>query len=257
MNESTQNNNFNPNPKQEIAEAIESQDLLKLLKITGTLHGHFCPGSALGVMASVYGLNILRREGIKLDGMEELIAIVETNACFSDGVQMVSGCTLGNNALIYRDLGKHAVTFALRGKETGIRVRALPHFRTYLKREVPEFFALIEKLTDNTVWSVTKQRTYREKGWEAACALIKLPFKEILSAENVSVQLPDYAPIMKTTVCTSCGEEAIATRIVAEGKNNGLCLLCSGEKYFQVEGRGIIAKNLQSENFTTNQNKKV
>jgi formylmethanofuran dehydrogenase subunit E len=246
MNESIQNNNFNPNPKQEIAEAIESQDLLKLLRITGTLHGHFCPGSALGVMASVYGLNLLKRDGVKLDGMEELIAIVETNACFSDGVQMVSGCTLGNNALIYRDLGKHAVTFVIRGKEKGVRVRALPYFRTYLKREVPEFFALIETLTDNTVWSVTKQRTYREKGWEAACALIKLPFKEILLAENVSVDLPDYAPIVKSVVCSSCGEEVISTRIVTEGKNSGHCLMCSGERYFQVEGRGIIARNHQS-----------
>jgi formylmethanofuran dehydrogenase subunit E len=241
MNE---NNNFNPNPKQEIAEAIASEDLMKLLRITGTLHGHFCPGSALGVMASVYGLNMLRKEGVKMDGMEELIAIVETNACFSDGVQMVSGCTFGNNALIYRDLGKHAVTFAIRGKETGVRVRVLPYFRTYLKREVPEFFALVEKLTDNTVWSATKQKIYREKGWEAACALIKLPFKEILFAEKIPVQLPDYAPIVKTAICTSCGEEVISTRIIAKGESSGLCLRCSKERYFQVEGRGIIAKDL-------------
>ena len=44
-----------PNPRQEIEEAIAAGDLLKLLKLTGTLHGHFCPGSALGIMASVYG----------------------------------------------------------------------------------------------------------------------------------------------------------------------------------------------------------
>ncbi|MCW4025053.1 MAG: FmdE family protein [Candidatus Bathyarchaeota archaeon] len=236
---------FNPNPKQEISEAIASEDLLKLLRITGTLHGHFCPGSALGVMASVYGLNMLKRDGVTLDGMEELIAIVETNACFSDGVQMVSGCTLGNNGLIYRDLGKHAVTFAIRGKDTGVRVRVLPYFRTYLKQEVPEFFALIEQLTNNTVWTATKQKTYREKGWEAACALIKLPFEKVLSAKNVPVMLPDYAPLLKSVVCDVCGEEVMATKSVSEGTRS-LCLTCSGERYFQVEGKGIVAQNTQS-----------
>jgi formylmethanofuran dehydrogenase subunit E len=232
-----------PNPKQEIDEAIRSKDLLKLLKITGTLHGHFCPGSALGVMASVYGLNLLKMEGKQLDGMEELVAIVETNACFSDGVQMVSGCTLGNNALIYRDLGKHAVTFAIRERETGVRVRVLPSFRTYLKREVPEFFALIDKLVEGKKWNTTKQKTYREKGWEAACALIKLPFEKVLAAENVRLELPDYAPLLKSATCKSCGEEVMITKTVKEGKNSGLCLMCSGEKYFQVEGQGIVAKN--------------
>jgi len=198
-------------------------------------------------MASVYGLKKLMKEGLTLDGMEDLLAIVETNACFSDGVQMVSGCTLGNNALIYRDIGKHAVTFAIRGEKIGVRVKVLPYFRIYLKREVPEFFNLIEKLTDNTNWTATKQTTYREKGWEAACALIRVPFEEILSAENIPVTLPEYAPIVKTAICKSCKEEAIATRIIIEGKKCGLCLTCSKEKYFQVEGRGIIIKTSHDE----------
>ncbi len=56
-------------------------------------------------MASVYGLWELGVESMYFDGiMEDLAAIVEVNACFADGVQAVSGCTLGNNALIYRDI---------------------------------------------------------------------------------------------------------------------------------------------------------
>lgn len=231
-----------PSPRQEIAEAVAAGDLLKLLKLTGTLHGHFCPGSALGVMASVYGLRQLGREGIPSDGMEDLMAIVETNACFADGVQMVSSCTLGNNALIYRDLGRHAVTFAIRGKETGVRVRVLPSFRSHLEREVPEFFSLVAKVIESKDWSASGKKTYREKGWEAAQTLIKLPFEEILAAETIRPELPDYAPIVKSAVCSACGEEIMAMKIVAEGDNRNLCLMCSGEKYFQVEGRGIVAK---------------
>lgn len=51
---------------------------------------------------------------VKGTGMEEVIAIVETNNCFSDGVQIVTGCSFGNNALIYKDVGKTAVTVAKR-----------------------------------------------------------------------------------------------------------------------------------------------
>jgi formylmethanofuran dehydrogenase subunit E len=233
---------FNPEPRREIDEARNSGDLLQLLKFTGTLHGHFCPGSALGVMASTYGLRLLGEEGITSDGMEELMAIVETNACFSDGVQMVSGCTLGNNALVYRDLGKHAVTFAIRGRNTGVRVRVLPFFRTYLEQEVPEFFSLVEQVIANKTWSAAGKRTYREKGWEAACALIKLPFEKILAVETVRPELPDYAPIVKSAFCNDCREGVMISKIVTEGDDSGLCLTCAGRRFFQVEGRGIVLK---------------
>ncbi len=79
----------------------------------GELHGHFCPYVALGVRA---GHTALKTLGIERNlGMEEVIAIVEANNCFSDGIQMTTGCSFANNALIYHDLGKTAVTVAKRG----------------------------------------------------------------------------------------------------------------------------------------------
>jgi formylmethanofuran dehydrogenase subunit E len=68
-----------------------------LLKKSGELHGHFCNYLSYGIIAGVYALKKL---GVSHTGMEELIAITETNNCFSDGIQMVTGCTFGNNALI-------------------------------------------------------------------------------------------------------------------------------------------------------------
>ena len=231
-----------PNPRQEIAEAVINRDMLKLLKFTGILHGHFCPGSALGVMASVYGQGQLGVSNIASDGMEDLMAIVETNACFADGIQMVSGCTIGNNALIYRDLGRHAVTFILRGQVSGIRIKVLPTFRSHIEREVPEFFSLVEKVIENKDRGEAGKKAYREKGWKAALALIKLPFEEILAVETIHPELPDYAPIVKSSLCPVCHEQIMGTKVVTEGKKKGLCLICSGEKYYQVEGQGIIEK---------------
>jgi formylmethanofuran dehydrogenase subunit E len=66
----------------------------------------------------------VRELGVKSTDMEEVVAIVETNSCFANSVQMVMGCSLGNNALIYLDYGKMAFTLAKRTGE-GIRIAAL------------------------------------------------------------------------------------------------------------------------------------
>jgi formylmethanofuran dehydrogenase subunit E len=50
--ESVSNVNLD-NPRQEIEEAIAAGDLSRLLRMTGMLHGHFCPFSAMGVKAAV------------------------------------------------------------------------------------------------------------------------------------------------------------------------------------------------------------
>ena len=71
-------------PRQEIEDAITSGDSKRLLELCGLLHGHFCPGSAMGVKAAARAVKELRSRST---GMEEVVAIVETNACFADGVQ--------------------------------------------------------------------------------------------------------------------------------------------------------------------------
>ncbi|HNT72523.1 MAG TPA: FmdE family protein, partial [Methanothrix sp.] len=88
------------------------------------------------------------------------------NACFADGVQAVSGCTLGNNALVYRDLGRLAVTFAIRGRDTGVRVRVLPDFRDKVAEAAPEFYPLLER--SSRIGQGTKtmlQPSERWAGW--------------------------------------------------------------------------------------------
>ena len=66
------------NPRQVIEEAIAAGDLSKLLRMSGMLHGHFCPFSAVGVKA---GVRAVRELKAKSRGMEDVVAIVETNNC--------------------------------------------------------------------------------------------------------------------------------------------------------------------------------
>lgn len=231
------------NPRALFIEAIRNNDATTCLVKTAEMHGHYCPGSALGVMASLYGLGLLGDEGINSDGvMENLLAIVEVNACFSDGIQAVSGCTLGNNALIYCDLGKLAVTFTIRGEEEGIRVRVLPDFRKRIDESVPEFYPLLDKVIIRREGGPGELKLFREKGREAAFTLIQLPFETLFSSGTVIPDTPDYAPITDTVVCPECKEPVMASKIQKRGSRKGTCFMCSGE-YFEVEGSGIVRKN--------------
>ncbi len=239
MEEINPHDRLEQNPRANFIEAMEERDLRRCLVKTAEIHGHYCPGSALGVMASIHALSLLGDAVTSSDGLENLMAIVEINACFADGVQAVSGCTLGNNALIYRDLGKHAVTLIIRGNDTGVRVCARPDFRETIGRLVPAFYPLMEKVIKNRVHTKDDEKRFKNTAREAAFTLIKQDFEDIFSADRVRVDLPGYAPIVDSIICQNCGEQLMSTKAAP----NGTCLTCSGEQYFQVEGRGIVSKN--------------
>ncbi|TQD27692.1 formylmethanofuran dehydrogenase [Methanolobus vulcani] len=230
-------------PRTNFTSAIKKMDATSCLIKTAEIHGHFCPGSALGVMASLYGLSLLENEVIESDGiMENLLAIVEVNACFADGIQAVSGCTLGNNSLIYRDLGKHAVTFAIRGKEKGVRVKVLPEFKEYIEDSVPEFYPLMEKVIVKRQGSSEDEKKFKETAREAAFSMTKIPFDKLFSVETTVPDIPDYAPITDSVICPECGEVVMASKVCKSGLKKGMCFMCSGH-YSEVEGKGIVEKS--------------
>lgn len=233
-------NRLKQNPRSDFIQAIQNRDIAQCLVKTAEIHGHFCPGSAFGVMASLWGLELLGLEKTSSRGMENLMAIVETNACFADGVQAVSGCTLGNNALVYRDLGRLAVAFALRNRETGVRVRIKGELRSHVDQVLPDFFPLLEKVIKDRTGTPEDEAEFRNKGREAAFALIRLPFETLFVAEESVPALPPYAPISPSIVCPGCGETVMATKVVNHGEKKGICFMCADNGYYEVEGRGIV-----------------
>lgn len=234
------------NPRRDFIQAIKDRDAAVCLIKTAEIHGHFCPGSAFGVMASLWGLENLGLKDISFDGMEDLMAVVEINACFADGVQAVSGCTLGNNALVYRDLGRFAVTFALRGRGIGVRISVKGNFRSHVERVASDFFPLMEKVVKDRAGNAEEQAEFRKKGREAAFALIELPFEDLFIVQRVTPALPEYAPITGSAVCLDCGEVVMATKMVHQGEKKGCCFTCAGTGYKEVEGRGIVKKTLRN-----------
>jgi formylmethanofuran dehydrogenase subunit E len=223
------------NPRQEIEDAIYAGDLPKLLRISGMLHGHYCSYSALGVKA---GARAMREMGVrKSTGMEVVVAIVETNNCFSDGVQMTTGCSFGNNALIYRDYGKTAFTLAKRsGEGMRIAVRA----DRVREEQSPEAGELWEKVVVKRRGSEADRKRLNELWTEMSFRLLDLPDEKVFDIRKVTADVPSYARIFTSAQCSVCGESIMEPRArMQDGKP--ICLPCSNQAYYQLAGDGISA----------------
>jgi len=220
------------NPRQEIEEAIAAGDLARLLRMTGMLHGHFCPFSAMGVKAAV---RAVRELGVKSTGMEEVVAIVETNNCFSDGVQFVTGCSLGNNALIYRDYGKTAFTLA---KRSGEAVRISVRADRVMEERTPEATQLFERVVVERSGTAIDRERLSELWKELSFKILGLPDEEVFDIKRITVEIPAYARIFANVNCSVCGENVMEPRArMKDGKP--VCIPCSGQEYYQLAGDGI------------------
>ena len=82
-------------------------------------HGHTCPGLTIGYRMSKAAMNFLSDSRAK---DEEIVAIVENDACGVDAVQYLTGCTFGKGNLIFKDYGKQVYTFYSRNKGKGVRM---------------------------------------------------------------------------------------------------------------------------------------
>jgi len=223
------------NPRQEIEEAVARGDLSKLLRMNGMLHGHFCPFSAIGVKAAA---RAVRELGVRSTGMEEVVAIVETNNCFSDGVQFVTGCSFGNNALIYRDFGKTAFTLARR---TGEAVRISVKADRVAEERSPEATQLFEKVVVERSGSEADRERLSKLWQELSFRVLNLPDEEVFDIKKSTIEVPACARIFANVRCSVCGEDVAEPRArVKDGKP--VCIPCSGQEYYQLAGDGISIK---------------
>lgn len=224
------------NPRAPIEAMVRDGDLEGLLKKAGELHGHFCPYVALGVRA---GYTALRALGIERNlGMEEVIAIVEANNCFSDGVQMTTGCSFANNALIYHDLGKTAVTVAKREGQA-VRVALRADYSASFDERYPEAHALFEKIVTRREEPTPEEQERLSQLWaETSYKQLSLPEEEIFTVEEKQIDLPPYAPIHESIICAVCGESVMETKArLRDGEP--ICIACAGAQRYVLDGSGM------------------
>jgi formylmethanofuran dehydrogenase subunit E len=159
-------------------------------------HGHRCPGLAIGyrmATAAMDALLALRAED------EEIVAIVENDACGVDALQCVTGCTFGKGNLIFHDYGKPVYTLYARSSGEGVRV-------LFHGDGVPE--------------GLREDRPAFERWLLSALA------ERMLSVTRVSIEEPPRARIRGSIRCDGCGEPVMETRVrPIDGRH--LCIPCS------------------------------
>jgi formylmethanofuran dehydrogenase subunit E len=207
----------------------------------GVVHGHYCPGLAAGVLAGYTAMTHLaakRGKPIELlaasNGFEQLVSVIEINSCFADGVQHVTGCTLGNNSLIYKDLGKTALSCALRGTSTGVRVVVKPGFEQKLRDMDPEFARLFDRVVREHERDEQLMKSFTKVSRNLSFSLLEESVQQLFEVSEVDIDLPDYARMENSVVCSSCAEEVMETKTEA-----GLCRDCARVSYSMIDGSGI------------------
>ncbi len=162
-------------------------------------HGHECPGLAMGYrMASAVMESLASIRAAD----EELVAIVENDACGVDALQCVTGCTFGKGNLLFRDYGKHVYTIYARSTRQGVRV----HFHG-------------ERIPDDL----------QDDRDALAQWILTAPSDKMLSLKRVSIPEPEPARIMESVTCTFCGEGVMESRI-RQWHGRPACIPCHGRQ---------------------------
>ena len=185
-------------------------------------HGHSCPGLALGYRATQHALNVLHAERSE---DEDLVAIVENDACGVDAVQVLAGCSVGKGNLILRDLGKHAYTFI--NRKTGKAVRLVQRPEPLIERIDPVASALRAKVMDRTA-TPAERREYSERQTEVIKKILTIPVEDLFLVKDLKPEIPGRAKIFRSVQCATCGEMVAEHRArVRDGKF--VCIPCAGE----------------------------
>jgi formylmethanofuran dehydrogenase subunit E len=175
-------------------EILSKEDLAKCLEF----HGHMCPGLAIGFRAA---RTLMERLGVRRAPDEELLAIVETDACGADAIQVMTGCTFGKGNFIFKNYGKHAFSLVDRKRGKAIRVSLQPDaFKTD-----PKHLSLSERVQKDEA-SPEELAQFRRLHQERSKRIIEADTEAIFKIEEISPDIPPKATIMESGICDFCGE---------------------------------------------------
>jgi formylmethanofuran dehydrogenase subunit E len=181
-------------------------------------HGHMCPGLAIGFQAA---RTLMKRLGVRKAPDEELLTIVETDACGADAIQVMTGCTFGKGNFIFKNYGKHAFSLVDRKRGKAIRVSLRPD----AFRADPKYFSLSERVQKDE--ASPKELAQLKKFQQARVQkILKADAESLFKIEKISVDIPPKAMIMESGTCDFCGERT-KIDLLREIDGKRLCIPCA------------------------------
>ena len=182
-------------------EILESEEF----KRCADFHGHICPGLSIGFKAAREAMARLQ-EGPAED--EEMVAIVETDACCVDAIQVLTGCTFGKGNFIYKDHGKMAFTFFSRNSGSGVRLSMRPE--AFPPEEAHS--ALLKKIMEETADDQERER-FQKLHHQRACRLLEMDVETLFAIEPVRIATPPKAVMQPSELCAKCGEPVMPIKM--------------------------------------------
>ncbi len=198
-------------------EILSSEDFNKCVEF----HGHICPGLAIGFQAARI---LMERLGVRRAPDEELVTIVETDACGADAIQVMTGCTFGKGNFIFRNHGKNAFSLVDRKRRRGMRVCLRPD----IFKADPDFFSLSEKVQNDEASPMQLER-FRQLQQERTKKILDADSESLFKIEEISPDIPPKARIIESGICDFCGEP---TKMDLLRQMNGkkICIPCSRKR---------------------------
>ena len=195
-------------------ELIIPEDLTEAIRF----HGHLCPGLIIGYRAAKLATKELE---LHRDKDEELVAVVENDACGLDAIQWMLGCSIGKGNLIFRDQGKQAFTIFRR--DTGKAVRLV--FQGQAGASSPEGMALRKKVMTGA--AITEEKAmFEAQKTERMRQMLAAPDEELFSIKAPTFAVPERARLFDSYACESCGEVTMEPRLrLVDGKK--VCMACA------------------------------
>lgn len=180
-------------------------------------HGHICVGLTIGYRVAKIALAALKE---KRAADEEIIAVVENDACGVDAIMVMTGCTPGKGNFIFRDTGKNVYTFGSRNSGRAIRIAVNGN----ILKGSPEGRALQKKIIDGSATAEERAAFERQRD-EQMAAIMTMPQEKFASIRAVDFAVPGKARLFASVECSACGEYAMEPRT---RNQNGkvVCLDC-------------------------------
>jgi formylmethanofuran dehydrogenase subunit E len=160
----------------------------------------------------IYGAQLLKLSIPRTD--KRMVAFVETDGCFADGVSVATGCTLGHRTMRLMDFGKVAITLVDVQTNQAVRLAPRPNVRELARQYAPD----------------ARSRWHAQlEGYQ------RIPDEDLLVARSVclhfSLEKLISVPGHRVT-CEVCGEEILNEREVTH-EGTIMCRACAGEAYYQ------------------------
>lgn len=194
-----------------------------LLSNVAYYHGHLCPELVVGYRAALIAEEEL---GISRKNAHQFFILAENMSSSIEALQLMTGCTIGNQNFFAYDQGKHVYYFGSykNAHEPG---KALRLALTNLAVDLSHKGELEEKiLTQEAPWSALKE--YHQAIDNAVEEILNTPAPELFTSTRISLQPPRQIGRQDYTRCAYCSEVITVARAITVN-NRRYCRACSAK----------------------------